>query len=87
MKELSEQAKEARNNYLRKWRRRNPEKHKQHIANYWERRAEKEEAEKAKLFQKLLAPKCKGCGTRVVGKRKGAKYCSDACRQKYYRAK
>lgn len=38
-KELSEEAKEARRAYLRKWRKENPEKVKEQRRRYWERKA------------------------------------------------
>lgn len=37
---LSEEAKEARRAYLRKWRRENPEKVKEQKRRYWERKAQ-----------------------------------------------
>lgn len=37
---MSEQAKEVRNDYLRKWRRRNPDKMRAYNIAYWERKAE-----------------------------------------------
>ena len=39
-KELSQEAKEARRAYLRKWRRENPEKVKEQKRRYWERKAQ-----------------------------------------------
>ena len=39
-KELSQEAKEARRAYLRKWRRENPEKVKEQERRYWERKAQ-----------------------------------------------
>lgn len=48
-KELSQEAKEARRAYLRKWRRENPEKVKEQKRRYWERKAQEiqeEEEEK-----------------------------------------
>lgn len=39
--QLSPEAREARRVYLREWRKRNPEKVKQHIRNFWERKARK----------------------------------------------
>lgn len=44
---LSEEAKEARRAYLRKWRRENPEKVREQRRRYWERKAkEMQEQEK-----------------------------------------
>ncbi|MFZ4771589.1 MAG: sigma factor-like helix-turn-helix DNA-binding protein [Ferruginibacter sp.] len=37
--ELSKEAKAARNEYIRNWRRKNPDKMKQYEVNYWERKA------------------------------------------------
>lgn len=39
MTKLSEQAKEAQRRYLREWRHKNPERVRQHTANYWEKKA------------------------------------------------
>lgn len=38
---ISEAAKKARSNYLREWRKRNPEKTKQYAEKHWERIAER----------------------------------------------
>lgn len=38
---LSPEAKEARNRYLREWRKNNPDRVKVHQSNYWEKQAEK----------------------------------------------
>ena len=40
MSELSEAAKQARNDYQREYRRKHPEKLKQYMARYWEKKAE-----------------------------------------------
>lgn len=37
---MSEQAKEARRDYIKKWRRRNPDKMRAYNVSYWERKAE-----------------------------------------------
>ena len=37
---MSKEAREARNAYFREWRKNNPEKVKQHLQRYWERKAE-----------------------------------------------
>jgi len=42
---MNEKARQARNQYMREWRRKNPEKVKANKARYWERRAAKMEAE------------------------------------------
>ena len=47
MKEISEQAKAAQREYLREWRRRNPEKVRENNRRYWERKAEELEREAA----------------------------------------
>jgi hypothetical protein len=39
--ELSKEAKEERARYMRKWRRKNMDKHRKNVANYWERKAQK----------------------------------------------
>lgn len=48
-KQLSEEARKARNAYFREWRKKNPEKVKQANEKYWEKKAqemqEQEEAE------------------------------------------
>ena len=37
--ELSNEAREARNEYMRQWRRKNPDKLRQYNVDYWERKA------------------------------------------------
>lgn len=39
-----EAARQARNAYLREWRRKNPDKNKEYIERYWTKRAEREAA-------------------------------------------
>lgn len=46
---LSPEAREARNRYLREWRKKNPNKVKEHQANYWERQAEKYEQDQKEM--------------------------------------
>jgi predicted RNA-binding Zn-ribbon protein involved in translation (DUF1610 family) len=75
MTELSDKAREIKNAYQREWRRKNPERLKKHMADYWERKAAKASA----------GPVCQECGARLEDKRDGAKFCSPACRQKHYR--
>lgn len=45
MEKLSTEAKDVRSRYAREWRRRNPEKNKEYIRTYWERRLLKEKAQ------------------------------------------
>jgi hypothetical protein len=86
MTTLSEAARRAKNNYQSEYRKRNPEKLKQHMANYWERRAAKEaEAEEIRLAHWLNPTTCQECGKNLEGKREDAKFCSSACRQKHHR--
>jgi hypothetical protein len=42
--ELSDEAREAKNKYLREYRRRNPEKVKRYAAEHWERKAKQDTA-------------------------------------------
>ena len=42
---MTEQARQARNAYQRKWRRQNPEKFQAQIERYWERKAKKMQEE------------------------------------------
>jgi len=42
---LTEQARAARSAYVKQWRRKNPEKLRQYMASYWERRAAKQTPE------------------------------------------
>lgn len=42
---MTEQAREAKREYMRKWRRENKDKVKQHQARYWERKAQEEQGE------------------------------------------
>lgn len=48
-KGMSPEAREARNAYLREWRKNNPNKVKAHQANYWERQAEKYEQDQKEM--------------------------------------
>jgi hypothetical protein len=77
MTELSDKAREIKNAYLKEWRRKNPERSKKHMADYWERKAAKAST----------GPVCLECGERLEGKRPDAKFCSQACKQRYYREK
>lgn len=43
----NDQIKQARNAYMREWRRKNPERAKEISDRYWERRAERLKAEKS----------------------------------------
>ncbi len=45
--EVTERAKELQREYLRNWRRKNPDKMKQYSESYWMRKAEKEREAKA----------------------------------------
>lgn len=38
---MSDKAREERNAYMREWRKRNPDKVKEHQDRYWEKKAEK----------------------------------------------
>jgi hypothetical protein len=75
MTELSDKARDLKNAYQREWRRRNPDKLKKHLVDYWERKAAKESD----------GPVCQECGARLEDKRPDALFCSSACRQKHYR--
>lgn len=52
---LSEAAKRAKAAYLKEWKRKNPEKQRQYVEAYWERKAAQLEAESKK--RKAAAPK------------------------------
>ena len=45
MKELSNEAREARNKYMREWRKKNPDKQKEYERRHWEKLAEKMQEE------------------------------------------
>jgi len=75
--ELSEQAKEARRLYQKKWRAKNPQKQAEYMANYWERKAKREQEESQTV--------CLYCGNFFKPKRQNAKFCSDKCRVSYNR--
>lgn len=45
MENMSNEARELRNKYLREWRAKNKEKVKKHHYNYWERKAKDEQTE------------------------------------------
>ena len=53
-KDLSQEAKEARNAYYREWRKKNPEKMKRYQENYWKKKAqeiqEEEEEKQANAY-------------------------------------
>jgi len=46
LKDLSEDARQARNAYLREWRKKNAEKHAEYQRRYWEKRAQMRRAER-----------------------------------------
>ena len=56
MKEISEQAKAAQREYLREWRRRNPEKVRENNRRYWERKAERLEREGRAVLIRPVRP-------------------------------
>jgi NADH pyrophosphatase NudC (nudix superfamily) len=86
MADLSEKAKALRSKHQREWRRRNPERIRQYNATYWERRAAKEaEAERIRLAEWSNRNRCVVCGKALEDKRDGAKFCSSACKQRFYR--
>ncbi|NLD33159.1 MAG: hypothetical protein GX662_13040 [Trichococcus flocculiformis] len=45
-KQLSEEARKARNEYYREWRKKNPEKVKQAQENYWKKKAKEMQKQK-----------------------------------------
>lgn len=45
MKEISEQARAAQREYLREWRRKNPDKVRENNRRYWERKAQQAASE------------------------------------------
>jgi len=55
METLSDKAKELRNAYQRQWKRKNPDKVKQHFINYWERKADPTGAKVRKLNKQGLS--------------------------------
>lgn len=82
---LSEKARRARNDYQNAYRKKNPEKQQQYITSYWERRAAREEEEERARLGQFFQNKCLECGKELEGMRKGASFCSPACRQKHHR--
>lgn len=48
MKTIEELAREVRNAYHREWRKKNPDKVKRNLENYWRRKAEQLQAERSK---------------------------------------
>ena len=92
MEKLSEAARIAKNNYLKQWRKKNIDKAKQHEISYWERKA-------ANITDNVTVTdivtdnvtvtdksnKCIECGNSFQAKRSDTRYCSQACKQKYYR--
>jgi len=55
MEELSKKGKEARNAYLRAWRRNNSDKQKQYMNDYWERKADPTGAKVRQLSKEGLS--------------------------------
>ena len=72
---MDEKAKEARNKYLREWKRANKDKVKQYDEKYW--------MKKAGLLDDQT--KCEYCDKPFESKRKGTKFCSTKCRVDYHR--
>lgn len=85
MTTLSEEARQAKTNYQNEWRRKNPDKVKAYINSYWERRAAREAKEEEARIESLHKNTCLLCGKDLDGMREDAKFCSSACRQKYFR--
>jgi hypothetical protein len=91
--ELSQAAKAARAEYLRKWRRKNPKKHKQHITTYWERKALEMQSGTDNLLNVSGTDKqtdnqlkqCAECGTLFNPKRSDARFCSTTCRTRMHK--
>lgn len=92
--------KAARNAYLRAWRRRNPDKVREHSRRQWLKKAMQEMGRHSvtdnrnttvtrnatTVTRNTDAHLCPVCGSHINGSRR-AKYCSPACRQKHYRLK
>jgi len=94
--ELSEKAKQKRNEYQRKWKARNRDKINEYHSNwrkrnrdkvreyqriYWERKALKDSVTDVSV----TSVTCLECCKEFIPKRKTAKFCSPACRVKYNR--
>lgn len=52
MAELSERAKQARKAYMEDWRKKNLEKSRKHMSDFWERIADKMEAQEKQELEK-----------------------------------
>jgi hypothetical protein len=83
--QMSEEAKAAKNEYQREWRRKNPERLKHHLLTYWERKAQKQQQEANARLDWLRPNTCRVCGKELEDMREDAKFCSPACRQKHFR--
>jgi hypothetical protein len=78
--------------YLKQWKQRNPEKVKNYLVTFWEKRAGEVVVTDNVMDNSNATDNCNKttyavCGTQFTPRRKGAKYCSQACKQKHYRLK
>jgi len=95
---LSEKARKLKNEYQNKWKKKNPDKVRKYIADYWERQAEK--LENSSLDQAIKSSatdstqqisvatdnkRCIVCGNEFQSKRADARFCSSTCRSRYNR--
>jgi len=84
--------------YLKKWRQAHPDKAKEYLVNFWQKRADKTtvtdivtDKNKVTIISNANNNSneitCAICGASFIAKRTDSKYCSPACKQKHYRLK
>jgi len=90
---LSPEAKAARAAYQKRWAQRNPEKVRQYMANYWERKGQQNQESAGvtdNVTDNVTVPvsvtQCKYCRKEFNPRRSTAKFCSPACRVNYNRS-
>ena len=92
--ELSERARELRNETMRKYRKAHRDQVREYNRRYWEKKALRlhvTDDHVTDIPVTSVTPVTSGtavclvCGKSFIAVRSDAKYCSDKCRQKYYR--
>jgi predicted nucleic acid-binding Zn ribbon protein len=91
MDQLSKQARDAKNEYQRQWKKANKDKVKQYNINYWEKQVGNIVTVPVTVPVTVTVPvivkgnTCVVCNKPFEGKRVDSKYCSDACKMKHHR--
>jgi len=86
--QMSQEARNKANEYMRQWRRSNPDKVRVYNDTYWERKVNKmavTDNVTDNLTVTELTVSCQQCNKVFTPKRSDARFCSDTCRVRYNR--